>query len=100
MWPSAHHFNCDGATDFDIATLHCMSGYAAPSSLSTRWSCTFTGFGRGLRSIESYFAETSDYSATPATLSIFTTTGPFIIDEYRDNGNLWAMAVQVMSTVS
>lgn len=100
MWPSAYQFNCDRTANFDIATMHCISDFQVPSSGSTWYSCTHTGLGKGLRSVESYVAVTSDYSATLASLDVFTTTGSFVVNEYRQEGSLLAMAVLIMSTVS
>lgn len=80
--------------------MHCASSYSMPSGSSTRYSSTYTGFGQGLRSIESYPAQTFVYSGTQSSLRSFTTTGSFTSDEDRYAANLWAMAVLVTSAVS
>lgn len=99
IWPSAYIFNCDLTTEADIATMFCASESPTPISGSMLYTATVTGFGKGLRSVETYLVRSYDYSISPPTISYFSTTGTFVTTGYQTTGILWAMAVMVTSMV-
>jgi hypothetical protein len=81
--------------------MHCVSDFRPlDGSSATWWTYTKTGFGDGLRSVESYNLQTFDYSVTPATKTTVATTGTFVVSNTRTSGRLWAMAVLITPTVS